>query len=105
MRYLRVCFLVTVVVVMTLAAPVLVAFSARPESGQSFAVILPPWMDDEAQLAALSATGVSLRDGGLRGGAWGTAIWLVQVPDMESARHLAELPALLMPGSFIGCSV
>lgn len=85
-------------------APVLVAASAVPARGRTLAVMLPPWLETEAQLAVIARTGVALRGGGPLAGR-GPQVWLVQVPDEESGRRLARLPALLMAGSLVGCGV
>ncbi|MFV3073902.1 hypothetical protein [Niveispirillum fermenti] len=80
----------------TLLVPMLVALSPVPQGGRSFAVILPPWMARDAQIATLADTGVRLREGG-------APVWIVDVPDQESARRLAALPALLLSGTLVGC--
>ncbi|MBP7339031.1 hypothetical protein [Niveispirillum sp.] len=85
-----------------LLAPVLVAMSAVPAAGTTLAVLLPPWMGRDAQVTALALTGVELRDGRPLAGR-GPQIWLVQVPDDESARRLSRLPALLMSGTLVDC--
>ena len=85
-----------------LLAPLLVVASAVPVAGTTLAVLLPPWMGRDAQLTALTLTGVELRDARPLAGT-GPQIWLVQVPDADSARRLARLPALLMSGSLINC--
>lgn len=86
----------------TLLAPLLVAASAVPEAGKTFAVLLPPWMDETSQVALLSGTGVALRDNGSLAGI-GPSFWLVTVPDPQSAGRLARAPALLLAGSLVGC--
>lgn len=90
------------VAVVTFLVPLLVAASAVPEAGKTFAVLLPPWMDETRQVALLSGAGVALRDGGSLAGL-GPSFWLVSVPDPESAGKLARLPALLLAGSLVGC--
>lgn len=88
---------------LTLAAPLLIALSALPESGRTLAVLMPPWMGREAQVLALAATGVTLRDGGGRLAGIGPPVWVVQAPDADSAARLSRLPALLMSGALVGC--
>ncbi|OYQ36001.1 hypothetical protein CHU95_07060 [Niveispirillum lacus] len=85
-----------------LLAPLLVVASAVPVTGATLAVLLPPWMDRNAQLTALTLTGVELRDARLLGGT-GPQVWLVQVPDADSGRRLARLPALLISGTLVNC--
>lgn len=87
-----------------LIAPVLVAVSAVPAAGSTLAVLLPPWMGRDAQLTALARTGVELRDTRPLAGK-GPQVWLVQVPDADSARRLARLPALVMSGTLADCGV
>ncbi len=95
-------FTIFCLAVATLLAPLLVAASAVPEQGKTFAVLLPPWMDESSQLALLSDAGVALRDSGSLTGL-GPSFWLVTVPDPESAGRLARAPALLLAGSLVGC--
>lgn len=89
-------------VIATFFVPLLVAASAVPEAGKTFAVLLPPWMDETRQVALLSDAGVALRDSGSLTGL-GPSFWLVTVPDLESAGRLAQAPALLLAGSLVGC--
>jgi len=53
-------------------------------------------------LARLAATGVTLRDGGKLAGL-GPQVWMVQVPDQDSAARLSRLPALLLSGALVNC--
>jgi hypothetical protein len=93
---------VALTAILLLVAPLLVAASAVPVSGRTMAVLLPPWQPADAQIAALADTGVELRDGGPLAGL-GPHVWLVRVPDADSARRLSRLPALLMSGTLVNC--
>lgn len=95
---------ICITAVILLIAPVLVAASAVPGSGRTLAVMMPPWLGTDAQLAAIAETGVALRGGGALAGL-GPQVWLVQVEDEESGRRLSRLPALLMSGSLVSCGV
>jgi len=88
--------------ILLLFAPLLVVASAEPASGRTLAVLLPPWQEAETQLAHLADTGVTLRDGGPLAGL-GPQVWIVQVPDQESAARLSRLPALLLSGALVNC--
>lgn len=88
--------------ILLLVAPLLIAASAVPASGRTLAVLLPPWQGTPAQLAMLAQTGVELRDGGRLAGL-GPQVWLVQVPDQDSAARLSRLPALLLSGALVNC--
>lgn len=93
---------VSLATILLLTAPLLVAASAVPASGRTLAVLLPPWQATDAQLARLADTGVTLRDGGPLAGL-GPQVWLVQVPDQDSAARLSRLPALLLSGALVNC--
>lgn len=93
---------IAITAILLLVAPLLVAASAVPAEGRTLAVLLPPWQGTQAQLAALAQTGVELRDGGPLAGS-GPQVWLVRVPDPDSGRRLARLPALLISGALVNC--
>jgi hypothetical protein len=88
--------------ILLLFAPLLVVASAEPARGRTLAVLLPPWQGTQTQLARLAGTGVELRDGGPLAGL-GPQVWLVQVPDQDSAARLSRLPALLLSGALVNC--